>query len=437
MVKSKRRVKCRRLGVAATLAFLTLTAECLHFVRAQTAGKDSPDGGQEPVSGVGEQEIYWCPMRGLKECGIKDYSRPGNCEVCKMLLVPKSSFLEQYKNQLAATRNDWALTGIGREEIYFCPNRGRQDHELKEYAAPGKCGICGQTLLHKSRFKEVKTWICLIDSCPYWKKPFYSPGRCPGCGEPVESLGSLDHNPLHGGVVFIAGNSYHRLEGTHPAPTEFRIYFYDDDKKPLDARNFSGRTTTHDWNEEKKAYIEKNFPLVLEREGNHWLTSRIWAPARYPVEITSRIRLAGDEKLFNFFFDGLTVEPEHGTKASVRFHKHRDRSPIDIPRTPVDLVREILNRETAIRSYIDAKRWFDLRNPAFDTIDLASALRGKTEEIAPLERKRLGEIIVKIGLACDRIGRAGEDSDEGRVRRFFEEFSKGIAELQQLYPAAK
>jgi hypothetical protein len=208
-------------------------------------------------------------------------------------------------------------------------------------------------------------------------------------------------------------------------------------KMPLDARNFSGRTMSEEWNEEKKAYIEKTYPLVLEREGNNWLTSRIWAPTKYPVAIVSRIRLAGDEKRFNFFFDGLTKDPEPGMEASVRLHKHGDRPPVDIPEAPVDVVGEILRREAAIRSHIDAKRWLDLHNPALDTIDLANALRRKTEGLDPRERKSLGEIIVKIGFASDRLNRAGHASDHEGVRRHFEDFSKGIAELQRMYPSAK
>ena len=333
---TNRRVKCRRLRTAATLAILTLPSLSLGSLDlngnevsadrvAQRPGTEPPTGAGKPASSPGEPEIYWCPMRGLKGCGIKDYGRPGKCEVCRMLLVSKTSFLEEYKRELAATRSDWTLTKIGREEIFYCRNRGRPDHQLKEYTAPGKCEICGQTLFHKARFEDVKTWTCLIESCPYWKKTFFSPGRCPGCGEPVESIGAMDHNPVHGGVPFMADNNYHRLEGTHPTRNEFRIYFYDDYKQPLDARNFSGRTTIEDWNEEQKAYIEKSYPLVLEREGNHWLTSRIWAPAKYPVEITSRIWLAGAEKRFHFFFEGLTTEP--GAETRVERAPPQARSP--------------------------------------------------------------------------------------------------------------
>ena len=135
----------------------------------------------------------------------------------------------------------------------------------------------------------------------------------------------------------------------------------------------------------KKAYIEKSYPLVLEREGNHWLTSRIWAPAKYPVEITSRIWLAGDEKRFNFFFDGLTTEPKPELRAERAPPQAQHRPPVSIPDPAVDVVREILKREAVLRSHIDAKRWSDLHNPAFDTIDLANALRRKTEGLDPRE----------------------------------------------------
>ena len=403
--------------------------------RAPRRAGAEPAAAEKSSASSGETLIYWCPMRGLKGCGIKDYSGPGKCEVCKMLLVPKSAFLEEYKSELASARNDWPLTKVGREEIYYCRNRGRPDHQLKQYTAPGKCEICGQPLVHKARFEEVKSWTCVIESCLYWKKTFFSPGRCPGCGEPVESVGLMDHNPVQGGVLFIADNNYHRLEGTHPSPTEFRVYFYDDYKKPLDARNFSGRITTEDWNEDKKAYIEKSYPLVFEREGNHWLTARMWAPANYPVEIISRIWFAGNEQRFNFFFDGLTTGPKPGSELSWRPHRH-SRTPLSIPEPAADVVREIFKRETVLQSQIEAKMWSDLHNPAFDSIDLANALRRKTDGLDPRERKNLGEIVVKIGFASDRLDRAADASDPERVRRYFQEFKQGLEQLQEIFPPA-
>jgi hypothetical protein len=156
-----------------------------------------------------------------------------------------------------------------------------------------------------------------------------------------------------------------------------------------------------------------------------------------PVEIISRIRLAGDEKLISFFFDGFTKEPKPGTEANARPHKHSARPPVEIPSGAVDVVGEILKREGAIGSHIEAKRWLELPNPALDTIDLANALWRKIEELAPPEKKKLGENIVKIGFAADRLARAGDASDEGQVRRYFNELSKGIGELRQIYGVAK
>ena len=46
MVKANRRVKCRRLGMAATLAIITFSAECPWFVQAQTEGKVPQTGAR-------------------------------------------------------------------------------------------------------------------------------------------------------------------------------------------------------------------------------------------------------------------------------------------------------------------------------------------------------------------------------------------------------
>src|SRR5262249_40523217 len=144
MRKTNPHLKYRRpaaLTIMFMIPLLSFARPDLNRTDVQNDRAEQGTGAKtaDPTSslGSGDTPIYWCPMRGLKGCGLKDYSGPGKCEVCKMLLVPKSSFLEEYKNELASTRNDWPLTKVGREEIYYCPNRGRPDHSLKEYTAPG------------------------------------------------------------------------------------------------------------------------------------------------------------------------------------------------------------------------------------------------------------------------------------------------------------
>ena len=395
--------------------------------------------GPSPTSSSrsGSGEVYWCPMRGPEQCGLRDYSQPGKCDVCAMGLVPKTTIMAKYENKVAARANDWRFSRIGSQEIYFCSRRGEPDHQLKEYPAGGSCEVCGGLLVHKSRFLEPKTWTCLTESCPLYESTLFSPGHCPECGELVESLGHMDHNPVHGGILFMADNNYHHLEGTHPAADEFRLYFYDDYKQPLDPRNFAARMVVEKWDQDSEEFREEDYPLTLENEGDMWLTSRIPAAETYPLALAPRVWLAGEEKMFNFFFPGPTLEPEPENQAAIRLHKHGERPTVVIPASALGVVHEILERDRRIQSLIAAKDWFGLHVPAFDIIDLAAALKYKMDNLAARKRKALGETIVALSTASDQLDKAGDASDEGRVRRYNEQFREAIAALKEIFPDAR
>ena len=384
-----------------------------------------------------DSEVYWCPMRGPRQCGFKDYSGPGKCDVCGMDLLPKTTIMAKYESKVAARANDWRFSRIGSQEVYFCSRRGEPDHELKEYPAGGSCEVCDESLVHKSRFLEPKTWTCLTEACPLYESTLFSPGHCPECGELVESLGHMDHNSVHGGILFMADNNYHHLEGTHPAADEFRLYFYDDYKKPLDPRNFAARMVVEKWDQDSEEFSEQDFPLALENEGDMWLTSRIPPAEKYPLALAPRVWVAGEEKMFNFFFPGPTLETKPENRAAIRLHKHGERPPVVIPESASGVVHEILERDRRMQSRIAAQDWFGLHAPAFDIIDLAAALKYKMEDLAARQRKELGGTIVALSTASDQLDKAGDASDEGRVRRYHEQFREAIAALKEIFPDAR
>ncbi len=60
-----------------------------------------------------------------------------------------------------------------------------------------------------------------------------------------DAMSHADHRPRHGGIFFMAPDSFHHLEGTLTVDTrEFRLYLYDNFTRPMDARQFQARIGT-------------------------------------------------------------------------------------------------------------------------------------------------------------------------------------------------
>src|SRR5262249_54871380 len=53
-----------------------------------------------------------------------------------------------------------------------------------------------------------------------------------------------NHNPQHGGMFFMASDNWHHLEGTLPEEGLFRLYVYDDFRKPLSTDSIKSITGT-------------------------------------------------------------------------------------------------------------------------------------------------------------------------------------------------
>jgi hypothetical protein len=106
----------------------------------------------------------------------------------------------------------------------------------------GRCRICGRPL--------VKIIKALSFACPVHSKVNEpSPGKCPIDRRTLMAKYSLrphgDHNPKHGGNFIMAPNNWH-LEATHPAPSEFRLYVYDEYSRPFIPKGFTSRMLVGD-----------------------------------------------------------------------------------------------------------------------------------------------------------------------------------------------
>ena len=137
-------------------------------------------------------------------------------------------------------------------------------------------------------------------------KTFSHPGSCPVCKmrlQPTEKA-HLDHTPKHGGILFMAPNGWHHLEGVLVSPQEFRLYLYNDFTRPIRATEFADGSwveisTVGDHAEEP---VKANFVPV---GGGEYLRALIPDGLSAPLEVELRLQFDGQDEpdLFNFRFE--------------------------------------------------------------------------------------------------------------------------------------
>lgn len=242
----------------------------------------------------------------------------------------------------------------------------------------------------------------------------------------------MDHSPVHGGQFFMAANQYHHLEGTLPAPGEFRLYFYDDFKRPIDPRNFAGTVVFERFDEESGDFSEEPYPMRWE-PGTDYLVAEI--PDEMPAEFFASAVLGGEPTRFDFYFDEITERPttpvrSAGTPIRTGEHAHI-RPPLFIPTDAAGIARELEVRLEGLDERLRAGDWLRLYIPAFDARDLAEALIDRLDGLSARDRGQTRKAIARVMQSAAELDRAGDLADEGRARNARERFAGAIREIVQ------
>jgi hypothetical protein len=263
-------------------------------------------------------------------------------------------------------------------------------------------------------------------------------GKGPGEGGPLpgfdpadpNAAAHMDHSPLHGGQFFMAPNMYHHLEGALYEGNVFRVFVYDDFKKPVDPRNFAARIVVEHYDRESGEFTEEDFPMAPVA-GTDYLEGTF--DTELPAEFYAAVWLGAEEQRFDFYFDeyskdvpaapcfaaGLPGNTEHG----------HERPPLDIPEDPAAVVAELAARSRQVAEKIGQGDWLRLYVPAFDGRDLAEALLGKLEGLAARDRGRARKAVSRVLQSAAELDRAGDLGDAGRARQALARFDDAVREI--------
>jgi Heavy metal binding domain len=264
---------------------------------------------------------------------------------------------------------------------YSCPM-----HPAVDEAGEGSCPFCGMKLSRTTR--EVQ-WFCpgradIVSAVA---------GLCPD-GSPMETrtvaMAHGDHNPRHGGILFMAPNGYHHLEGTLSEDGTFRLYLYDDFTRPIGVDGFEARVGE----------------VALERASDESLLSTTVAASPRPVEVVLHLRFPDDSEAARFDFVFADTAEVATALPDLR-----------VPETPEDLYEEILRRNERVQDLIAKGAWPDLYIPALEAKDLVLALRQKEGESA----ERAARKLVRAAWLLDIHGDRGNRLEVESAYRLFEE----------------
>src|SRR5712691_1301594 len=221
--------------------------------------KEEPLAQNRPLPPVS----WTCPMHPE----VVDH-QSGACPICRMQLTP-----------------------VRLDLVWSC-----QLHLDVTQQQPGTCRTCGRQL--------VKIIKALSFTCPsHPKVNDISPGKCPIDKRTLVAKYSLrphgDHNPKHGGNFIMAPNNWH-VEATHPAPSRFRLYVYDEYSRPFVPKGFISRIVSG----------ETSIPFTAAA-GGAFLQARM-PDAALPATIVVKARFedAQPEYRFDFQFYDYSKEPK-------------------------------------------------------------------------------------------------------------------------------
>ena len=139
-------------------------------------------------------------------------------------------------------------------------------------------------------------WICPM-RCEQGRT-YDAEGRCPVCGMQIKPIQGAhgDHDPKHGGVLFMAPNGWHHLEGVVTPDGEFRVYLYNDFTLPISATPFAEGSSVK--------IGPSRLELAVAADGEY-LSARLPSDLRRPLGVRLRLKLsAGKPPVpFDFHFE--------------------------------------------------------------------------------------------------------------------------------------
>lgn len=336
----------------------------------------------------------------------------GTCPICKMALEP-----------------------VRLDRVWSCPI-----HSVVHEKAAGRCPVCGRDLIPVTM---AVTWTCAGEAGqPPTTRP--DPGSCADGSQAVITYAPQphgNHNPQHGGVFFMAPDSWHHVEGAYPRAGVFRLYLYDDYSRTLPRdrlRRVAARVET-----------DRSVALVVV-SGGQYLEARL-PRMKLPAQLTAKVRFkpGEPERRFDFAFEAYSVEPtatatststptaplvasgfSRNTASDSKTSPTEVRLKADATRdAEQSMLLELRARAKQIADAIGRRAFSEVWVPALEAKDIALAIEAHAADAAAPHRRAISAAVkglVRAAWLLDAYGDLGNAQQIGDAHTQFVEAMKQL-----------
>ena len=318
--------------------------------------------------------------------------------------------------------------------------------------------------LMRTRFKPLSEYLAALDLpqgfarayCPMYdggsnwvqrdgpvRNPYYG-SEMLTCGVVDAAPGAhMDHSPRHGGIVFMAPDSFHHIEGTWPEDGVFRLYATDNYREPVDVGGWTGRAVIEEeYDENTDEFVEVvAFDLVPAPDGAY--LEALVGDLAVPAEVTAKVVFVEDfpEERFDFIFAeyssaapaGDVVRPSTvmtGAPASVPL---ADRIRPQIPELTADIVASIAARDLELQSLIERGAFAELFIPALQAKELALALGDRAGDLPDRARDDVRIAVRHLVRSAWLLDWYGDLGNRQQVAGAYDVFGAAASEIARVY----
>ena len=318
--------------------------------------------------------------------------------------------------------------------------------------------------LMRTRFKPLSEYLAALDLpqgfarayCPMYdggsnwvqrdgpvRNPYYG-SEMLTCGVVDAAPGAhMDHSPRHGGIVFMAPDSFHHIEGTWPEDGVFRLYATDNYREPVDVGGWTGRAVIEEeYDENTDEFVEVvAFDLVPAPDGAY--LEALVGDLAVPAEVTAKVVFVEDfpEERFDFIFAEYSsaapaadvVRPSTvmtGAPASVPL---ADRIRPPIPELTADIVASIAARDLELQSLIERGAFAELFIPALQAKELALALGDRAGDLPDRARDDVRIAVRHLVRSAWLLDWYGDLGNRQQVGGAYDVFGAAASEIARVY----